>query len=307
MNHNEAIQLRVVGGLGNQMFCYAFYEKLKKDYPNAKIILDISEVWAKYYVRGAEFLDVFPNIEVECATPGQILHAQNMFTFKYRGKGSRILNGVIKKINSVLVPRKRKYCITEKEYSEREDGFELEGVRYFDGFWQNIDAYIPIMDRLQQQFVFCPMKEDYELERMHQIQHCNSVSVHIRRGDYVGEVLDILDTEYYRNIILKIQAEEPDAHFFFFSNDSAYVEREYAWLEEKTIVDDNTGINSFRDMQLMSMCKTNIIANSTFSIWAALLNQNEQRKVYYPSLYQRGTEMQDIHLPGFVKVKCYDK
>ncbi|MDD6824960.1 MAG: alpha-1,2-fucosyltransferase [Oscillospiraceae bacterium] len=307
MKNNEAVQIRVVGGLGNQMFCYAFYEKIKKAYPDVKFIMDISSVWTRSFQREAEFLDVFPGIHVECATARQIFRAQNQLTFKYRGKGSRMIYAVMKKINSVLVPKKRKYCITENDYLENEGNIEFENVRYLDGFWQNIDHYIPMLEDLQKLFAFRPMEEEYEINRMKEIQSCNSVSVHIRRGDYVGEVLDILDTEYYRSIIRKIQDEEPDAHFFFFSNDSAYVEREYFWLKEKTIVDDNTGSHSFRDMQLMSMCKTNIIANSTFSIWAALLNQNEHRKVYYPSLYQRGTKMQDIHLPGFVKVECCEK
>lgn len=301
MKDSKIIQIRVIGGLGNQMFCYAFYEKMRREHPDVHFILDISEVWDRKYRRGAEFLEVFPEIEVPIANPYQIFMAQNRLTFRYRGKGSRVLNTIIQKINGILIPLKKQYAVTEADYFNPEYEPDFTEIRYFEGFWQNIDFYIPLLDELRQKFTFREIEEKKKT-RLETVQNTNSVSVHIRRGDYVGEILDILDTDYYRNIIQEVQREQPDAHFYLFSNDAEYVKKEYAWLKEKTIVDDNTGANSFRDLQLMSLCRTNIIANSTFSIWAALLNRRENRKVYYPSLFCKGSAMQDIHLPGFIKV-----
>lgn len=306
MRDKKTVIIRMIGGLGNQMYCYAFYKKMSTEYPNIKFLLDISDVWEKQYVRKVELLDVFPNIEIECATPYQIFKAQNKLTFKYRGKGSRYLKKIVNKINSQIMPYKKKYCITETEYNDNDSGLNWENIRYFDGYWQNIDYYLLYLDELKKDFTFCLTENDKVIKAMAEIQECNSVSVHIRRGDYVGESLDILNTDYYKSLIDKIKRENTDAHFYFFSNDIPFVEREYEWLKEKTIIDFNTGKDSYRDMQLMSLCKTNIIANSTFSIWAALLNRSDSCTIYYPSHYYKGIEMQDIRLPYFVKVNCLD-
>lgn len=294
-----------IGGLGNQMFCYAFYKKLCLEYPEISFAMDISDVWDRRFERGAEFLRVFPNINISEASAYEVLQTEHKFTFRYRGKGSRLIRKMVDAVNKQYMKGRKKYCITEEIFEEKErkiSGDEWQDIYYFDGFWQNIDDYLPYIDLFRKDFTFAPIEDVKNQETMEKIVNTESVSVHVRRGDYVGEILDILDTNYYTGIIKEIQKEKPDSHFFFFSNDAEYVKREYAWLENKTIVEHNSGLESFRDMQLMSACKINIIANSTFSIWAALLNQSRECKVYYPSHYYQGIEMQDIHLPGYIKV-----
>ena len=299
-----------IGGLGNQMFCYAFYKKLCREYPNVLFYMDISDVWDGRYERGAEFLRVFPNVEIKEASAKDIRQIEGKYTFTYRGKGSRYLRKVVDFINKRTMETKKKFCITE-ELFEKKNGMisekEWDEIQYFDGFWQNVEYYLPYMDELQHDFQYVAIEDEENRRLMKKIKDTYSVSVHVRRGDYVGEVLDILDTEYYSEIIRKVLEKQPESTFFFFSNDSEYVKREYAWLDNKIIVEHNTGMNSFRDMQLMSMCKENIIANSTFSMWAGMLNQNKDRVVYYPSHYYQNIKMQDMNLPGFVKCKVKDQ
>ncbi len=293
-----------VGGLGNQMFCYAFYKKLCREYPNTLFYMDISDIWDGRFERGAEFLRVFPNTVVKEASAKDIRQIEGKFTFTYRGKGSRYIRMIVDAINRRTMERKKQYCITEKIFEGKNrkiDDSEWNNINFFSGFWQNIDYYIPYMEELQKDFEFARLEDTKNIELMKQIQNSNSVSVHVRRGDYVGEIFDILDTGYYSELIQKILRESPNSVFFFFSNDSEYVRREYAWLKNKIIVEHNTGLDSFRDMQLMSACKTNIIANSTFSMWAGILNSNRNRIVYYPSYFCKNVEMQNIELPGFIR------
>lgn len=294
-----------IGGLGNQMFCYAFFKKLQIEYPDIEFKMDLSSIWDPRFERNAEFLRVFPNINVEEACAKEIWNHEGKITFTYRGKGSRLIRKIIDTCNTFLMKSKRKKCITEENYEQfRQCTKKLsqEDVLYFDGFWQQIADYIEYLPQLKNDFVFSKIDDEENQKLLKQIINENSISVHVRRGDYVGETLDILDTSYYSKIIKEIQKENLNNKFYFFTNDPEYVEKEYAWLSQKIIVKHNTGLNSFRDMQLMSACKHNIIANSTFSIWAALLNPNKEKKVYYPSHYYKGIEMQDITLDGFIKI-----
>lgn len=294
-----------IGGLGNQMFCYAFYKKLIKEYPEIHFKMDLSEIWDGRYERNAEILSVFPKVLPQTATAREIWQKEHKFTFTYRGKGSRFLRILVDNINRITMKSKKKFCITEELF----EGYgrmileqQWKEILYFDGFWQNIDDYKDCLTEVCEEFEFVGGMGEINAEYAKQMAEKESVAVHIRRGDYVGESLDILDTEYYTGIIKEIRSKNPESWFYFFSNDSEYVEREFAWLKEKTIVKNNKGLESFRDMQLMSLCKSNIIANSTFSIWAALLNVNAGRTVYYPSHYYKGIEMQHINLLGFVRV-----
>lgn len=299
-----------IGGLGNQMFCYAFYKKMCLEYPHKEFLMDITDIWDGRYKRGAEFLHVFPRIRINEATPAEVRYVEHKITFTYRGKGSRILRKIVDFINSKYMISQKKYCVTETEFEKWGRKIPIdawENITYFEGYWQNVAYYEPYIDELRRDFQFTRLKDKKNIELMKEIETAESVSVHIRRGDYVGEILDILDTEYYTDIIKNIKRERPHSWFYFFSNDAEYVKKEYAWLKEKTIVEHNSGLESFRDMQLMSACKNNIIANSTFSIWAAILNNNPDKTVYYPSHYYEGIKMQDINLPGFVKVQVINQ
>lgn len=103
------------------------------------------------------------------------------------------------------------------------------------------------------------------------MQECNSVSVHIRRGDYLNPENkamfgNICTPAYYRKALEVMREKMPDVHFYIFSDDIPYVRKELKG-EDFTIVDINHGKDNFYDMWLMSQCKHNICANSTFSFW----------------------------------------
>lgn len=117
-----------------------------------------------------------------------------------------------------------------------------------------------------------------------------SVSVHIRRGDYLKQENaamfgGICTDAYYEAAIQKIKEEEPQAHFYLFSDDILYAKQRYKGAEY-TVVDINHGKDSFYDMWLMSLCRHNICANSTFSFWGARLNGNEDKIMIRPTIHK---------------------
>ena len=93
-----------------------------------------------------------------------------------------------------------------------------------------------------------------------------------------------------------------DPKFFIFSEDADFVEKEFAWLSDKTIVNINSGNDSYRDMQLMTKCKANIIANSTFSQWASILNENSDHITIYPAQYMSDEDTEERTLSGWIRV-----
>nr|MCR5673710.1 alpha-1,2-fucosyltransferase [Lachnospiraceae bacterium] len=138
------------------------------------------------------------------------------------------------------------------------------------------------------------------------MQAGQSVSIHVRRGDYLSAKYSdrflSLDRSYYEPAVNIVREHFSDPEFYIFSEDPEFVEKEFAWLDNKTIVNINNGDDSFRDMQLMSKCKANIIANSTFSQWASILNENPGHITVYPAIYMSGEDTEDRKMPGWIRV-----
>lgn len=112
------------------------------------------------------------------------------------------------------------------------------------------------------------------------IKNTNSVSIHIRRGDYQNELKwkvwigDICDEKYYSDAIQAIEQKISNPTYFIFSDDIEWTKKNIS-IKNANYIDWNKGSDSYIDMQLMSYCKSNIIANSTFSLMGSLLNQND--------------------------------
>ncbi len=177
--------------------------------------------------------------------------------------------------------------------------FDLEDA-YLSGFWACEAYYADILPMLRSQIHFPdPEKgEGWDLEAaaknketMERMKQEASVSIHIRRGDYLdaqnAEMFGGICTDaYYEAAISYIKEQTPDAHFYVFSDDSVYAKNAYPG-KEFTVVDWNTGKNSLFDMQLMSCCGHNICANSTFSFWGrARLNPSPDKVMIRPSKHK---------------------
>lgn len=285
------IIIQVAGGLGNQLQQYALYEKFRSLGREAK--LDISwftqpDRQQGVYAKRELELNYFENLPYEICTEAE--------------KQALVGNGgLLGRIKGRLLPDTKKVFHETGMYHP--EIFDYED-KYLCGYWACEKYYADILDILREKIRF-PMPEDTErsiaagegkaavkenkklAERMRQEE---SVSIHIRRGDYLDAENaamfgGICTEEYYEGAIRAVKRIHPQAHFYLFSDDAAYVKENYLG-EEYTAVDINKGKSSFYDIWLMSNCRHNICANSTFSFWGARLNANPEKLMIRPSVHK---------------------
>lgn len=264
---NGTVVIKIQGGLGNQLFQYALYRKhleLKHD-----VYVDVNKYGCSNEPRQFE-LDHL-SLELRNASYKDIEELKYGSTFI-----SRLFHRKIKK--------KKSYVIEQKEYVYDSRILSDEEM-YLEGFWQNKEYFSDIRNILLDEIKFIGINEEPFLMIQDTIRCDNSsVSVHIRRGDFLTvpeKYCGICTNEYYGKAIALVKKSVPDAHFYVFSDDLD-VARKMLEGSEYTIVDCNQGENSYLDMYLMSICKHNIIANSSFSWWGAWLNQNNNKIVVCP-------------------------
>lgn len=158
---------------------------------------------------------------------------------------------------------------------------------FYDGYWQNEDYFKQVRNRVLEVFQFPDIQNPLNRQLAEKIVSVNSVSCHVRRGDYLKNMNMCMCTpEYYERAINKIKQLTAPKLFCIFSDDIEWCKQQIGPLcqgVEVVYVDWNKGENSYRDMQLMSLCKHNIIANSSFSWWGAWLNPNPKQIVISPN------------------------
>lgn len=274
------IIIQAAGGLGNQMQQYALYEKFRSLGMEAK--LDIS--WFTQagrqegvYARRELELDFFEGLNYEVCTEEE----------KQALIGS---GGLLHKIKGRLIPGSKRVFYESGMYHPEIFDFK---DKYLSGYWACEKYYADILAVLREKIRF-PLTGDIEntenIRLAQTMKEEQSVSIHIRRGDYLdaenAAVFGGICTDaYYEGAIRKIKQAVPDARFYLFSDDADYVSKKYTGDEYRT-VDINKGRNSFYDIWLMSSCKHNICANSTFSFWGARLNANMEKIMIRPSIHK---------------------
>ncbi|MBR4719549.1 MAG: alpha-1,2-fucosyltransferase [Lachnospiraceae bacterium] len=177
---------------------------------------------------------------------------------------------------------------------------------YIIGFWIEEKYLRGRLDEIKKHFRFPAITDERNSALAQEILSCNSVSIHVRRGDYLSDIYEsmfaTLGRDYYEGAVEHIKGQVENPEFFIFSDDVDFVRDEFKWLENKHIVTGNEGDDSFRDMQLMSLCRHNIIANSTFSQWGALLNENEGNITVYPRAYLKERDNEIKCFDGWVRI-----
>lgn len=266
-------------GLGNQMFEYAYIAKLRKLYPKQEIKIDICNSFPLAH-NGYELKEVF-GIDIEECTEEEFKEIVN---FKIKGKNKferEIKRGYIAikqrlKRNSGIFIRQRDYT---QYYASL---LKLKGNRsyYIKGIFANNKYFTDIKEQLLEDFMFPAIKDAVNLKWAEMIKNTESCSIHVRRGDYLSEGIILLENDYY-NLAMGIVEERcrKKCVFYVFTDDSQYVKKMFKNKDNIFFIEGNKQKNSYIDMQLMSLCKHNIIANSSFSFWGAYLNRNENKIV----------------------------
>lgn len=267
------------GGLGNQMFQYSFYLSMKSKYPNHKVVMDINNIMDIDH-NGYELEKIFDIRPDTCSKWRVVLHSlrypKNMPFFRLGNKLLIWKRSIVKKPHHL-------FELDGTWYNPMVDEIPKRGTWILQGYWINEGYHKGVLEDFPGVFEFPEIDEDYNKIIASQIMSTNSISIHVRHGDYLEDGFTILSRAYYENAVKMICEEVDNPHFFIFSDDSVEVlDKMLDFIPNKTYVSENKGDKSFRDMQLMSMCKHNIVANSTFSALGALLNQNPKKIVISP-------------------------
>lgn len=268
------IVIRLKGGLGNQMFQYAIGKQLSYIY-NTKLILDLSFLLDKtrkenFTFRNFELREF--NIKAEC---------KSNFEFEYFYSNS-LFSKVRRKISRINL-------ISESDMRFNPSVLLAGKNIYLDGYWQCEKYFDSIRTELINEF---SLKQNF-LERLFEnklifetkdlIEKSNSVSIHFRRGDYISNNLinsihGTCSNEYYQNAIKYIKNKIPSTQFFLFSDDPEWLLTNQFDFPYHIVSTHNCHL----DLYFMSLCKHNIIANSSFSWWGAWLNKNREKIIVAP-------------------------
>jgi len=283
------IIVRFIGGLGNQMFQYAFYRRLKEQYKLVKA--DITG-FKKYTLHNGYELERVFNIKADFATIDEIESVMELYK-------KNILDRLKRKVFGI-----RKTHITESRYKE---DYLKKGNLYLDGYWQGEKYFITCEKIVRNDFQFRSDLSDKNRAMISNIATTNSISVHVRRGDYLNLPMYFkCDSNYYKRAVDIIKERATNPYYFIFSDDISWVKCNIDFGKQAFYVDYNNSASSFEDMRLMSFCKHNIIANSSFSWWGAWLNQNTNKIVIAPKIWfndeKKNSETKDLIPDGWIRL-----
>lgn len=284
--------VEVTGGLGNQMFQYALYRQLQCMGKTVK--LDLSFYHTRQTLRKFE-LDVFC-VPYEVATKEEIRRLRG-----YTTDASRL-----EKALTTRVYRKPNVYTENLDEGFQPVVFEQDHV-YLSGYWQNENYFQNIREQLLQDFCFPSGCHIQNSELLSQMQCRCSVSIHVRRGDYLESANSrlysgICTMDYYRNAVSYMKAHLQDPYFYIFTDDLEWAKGEFAG-EDMLVVEHIQGKPDYTDMFLMSKCKAHIIANSTFSWWGAWLDEKEDKLVISPSKWLNNHQVNNPVCDWFIKME----
>lgn len=296
---------KITSGLGNQMFQYATGRAIANCL-GAELKLDIGG-FDKDRVRRYE-LDRF-KINAEIAFPEDI----------------RVVAGVLGTRNGTVAKLVRNIChrqgsvgriVAGSRFVERHFHFDpnvsnIKDDVYVQGKWQSAKYFSDIYDILKDEFQLkFARKEDAELSELMEKDEF-SVSLHVRRGDYVhysqcGQIYTVLPTEYYKMAVKYIETQLSKPRFYIFSDDLDWL-KENLHIEGATVVDMKGPDRGPRDLFLMTKCRHHIISNSTFSWWGAWLSSISDGIVCGPKQWfapttQKKRNMSDLFPPSWIKL-----
>ena len=267
-----------MGGLGNQMFQYAFARKLSIEY-KTDLLLDTTFLEDKSFKENFTYrdfeLDKF-NVHVNIA--------QTIDLIKFK-------ENRLKKIIHFLfsfTPFKPKYqYLREPHFYFFKKALRVSINTYLDGYWQSEKYFLSIRDKLLVDFWPKDNVSDKTKEVALKIKSCNAISLHVRQGDYVSNAHNnsyhgTCSVEYYNDAIKLMGNHFPDATFYIFSDEPDWFNENITTTFPIEYVTHNRGKDSYQDIYLMSLCKHNIIANSSFSWWGAWLNTYKDKIVIAP-------------------------
>jgi hypothetical protein len=296
--NNEMVIVKLVGGLGNQLFQYAAARRLSL-FHQTTLKLDVTRF--EFYESRRYSLEPF-NIQQVFATWEEI--AELGGTCKQR------LARIVFRLNQKFKPYSRRSVFSESRLEPfNPDILKTPRHVYLDGYWQSEKYFVDIQDIIRREFVVQYEQDRTSREVAEKIASTQSVSIHVRRGDYVSvpktrRVHGVCSLDYYKRCVSLIAESNIAPHFFVFSDDPHWVTDNLHFNYPTTFVTHNDADRDYEDLRLMSMCQHNIIANSSFSWWGAWLNANPNKIVLAPGRWfnESSLDTRDLLPDGWIKV-----
>jgi len=271
------VVISVKGGLGNQLFQYALGYTL-----------------ATRFKKNVRFDTSYYNIqESENATMRELLLPYfdiDNFEISFTNDAFNFTNIFVKikrQFERMFFPYYKRSYIEDQSGIFDPNIFKIRNSTYLDGFWQSPKYFVEVGDGLRRQLVLKNKLSASAATFSDLIKKSHtSISLHVRRGDYLSKYSHIYHTQtnnYYsesiNHILNNLGAE--NITVFIFSDDIEWCKANMQLSYNHVIIDDSS-IGTHEEMVLMSQCDHNIIANSTFSWWAAWINNNPHKMIIAP-------------------------
>jgi hypothetical protein len=285
------------GGLGNQLFQYAFARALGLRF-GCQVKLDDSffENQTKRVLSLGRF-----NSTIQTANDVEIKNALEINT-----------TFLEKLLGYLLKTEMKNSRYIEKSLSFDNACFSEKDKKYFRGYWQSEKYFKNIEEIIRKELIITPLPSEQNAKTINTIKsQRNAVSLHIRRGDYISdsranEIHGVCGLDYYRQALNLLKSRIGEFDLYVFSDDINWAKYNLEFPCNKVFVDWNDDVNNYEDLRLMSLCKHNIIANSTFSWWGAWLNQNPDKIVIAPKQWfadsNKNNEPGDIVPESWIKL-----
>lgn len=285
-------------GLGNQLFMYALYLYIERKYPDVEL---------KPSLFPYEYLNPHNGFELhKLFNDEKIITAFNKLRRKTDSSVST--EPFFKKYMRIICNKMSGYRnVTDRMICGVDDltkTIDSIAKMQFVGFFQIPDFAKEALELMKDKLKPINWGDRNEI-LLDEISSRISCSIHVRRGDYVGNpYFDIINYEqYYAQAISYIKRRNPNVVFVLFSDDIAWASKMLNLAsEDLKICDWNKGEDSYLDLFLMSRCNHNILANSSFSYWGGVINSYENKIVIAPSLWAKGLKSERITQPDWILI-----
>lgn len=289
------IIIKVQGGIGNQIFQYALGRAFER---KGKVVkYDINS----YKDYRHPFRLKYFNVRMDIASDDEIEKTKN---FKYLDlkiiSSYKLINKLFQLFDKLIYV----HCahIIEKPFFFEKRIFNLDN-RYLEGYWADSKYYYQVKNFLKHELSIQPKYKNKNLENLAtKIKESNLpyVSIHIRRGDYLWNVnkniFSSLPKEYYIKSLMYIKKKIGKVKVLVFSNDINWCKENFS--KEFEYIDREYNFEDYYEFELMKLCQHNVIANSTFSFWAAFLNENPNKIVIAPKIWYTNKKWQEKYKKG---------
>ncbi len=276
------ILIRLMGGLGNQMFQYAFGRRMAL-VSNKELVLDQSLLLDRSQPHE---LVTHRNFDLDIFNLGHYRWGTEEEIFLYNGASNpSLIKKAVRRFKNIISPKK---TIIQKANEFNADYLNIKTDACFVGRWQSELYFRDVAQQIKTEFTFNIIFNSEIEKYIAIINNCNAVCLHIRRGDLITSAIyntsiGVLNWDYYQSALAYIKEQIVNPVFFIFSDDIEWCRRNIKLPEQCHYMDDNiAGKKAEGHLYLMKQCKHFIISNSTYAWWGAWLSEEQNKQVVYP-------------------------